>query len=120
VDAESSRRPIDEISVAERVLGVKEIHRLRMLDAATRRHEFSLAWTRLEAELKYWGIGLGCTKTRPRASSPWIANLDVGPHAAAVATERPPRQLRCWDWLYESTQTPSPIAACPLTPPANG
>jgi 4'-phosphopantetheinyl transferase len=97
VDVEVARRPIEEISLAARVLGPAEARRLEGLDPAMRGHEFLRAWTRHEAELKCRGRGIGAGSAS--AGELWIAELDVGSRAAAaVALERAPRELRCWHW----------------------
>jgi 4'-phosphopantetheinyl transferase len=101
VDVEVARRPIDEIAIAARAFGPAEARRLEGHDPAIRRREFLHAWVRHEAACKLRGTGIGpggsgaCVTT----GLPWICELDVGSRAAgAVALDRPPRELRCWDW----------------------
>ncbi len=99
VDVEVARRPIDEVAIAARALGAAEARRLQALDPATRRREFLRAWARHEAELKCLGVGIGGADGAIAGRRPWIAQLELGPDvAAAVAAERPARELRCWDW----------------------
>jgi 4'-phosphopantetheinyl transferase len=96
VDVELARRPIDEVAIAARALGATEARRLQALAPEIRRREFLRAWTRHEAELKCLGVGIGGAIAGRR---PWVAQLYVGRDAAtAVASERPARELRCWDW----------------------
>jgi len=98
IDVELARRPIDALAIAARTFGPVEARRLEELDQATREREFLRAWVRHEAELKCLGVGIGGA-VAAGARRPWIAELAVGPRAAAaVAVEGPPRELRCWDW----------------------
>ena len=97
VDVEVARRSIDEIALAARVFGPAEARRLEELEPAIREGEFLRVWTRHEAQLKCHGTGIGAGTAN--ASELWIAELDIGAGAAAtVALERPPREMRCWDW----------------------
>ncbi len=99
VDVEGARRPLDEVAIAARALGAAEARRLQALAPETRRREFLRAWTRHEAALKCRGVGIGGAEEATSGPRPWVAQLDVGPDAAAaVASERPARELRCWDW----------------------
>jgi 4'-phosphopantetheinyl transferase len=99
VDLEGARRPIDEVAIAARALGAAEARRLQALDPATRRREFLRAWARHEAELKCLGVGIGGARAEAGGRGLWMAELELGPGvAAAVAAERPARELRCWDW----------------------
>jgi 4'-phosphopantetheinyl transferase len=99
VDVEVARRPIDEVAIAERILGASEGARLQALDPATRRREFLRVWTRHEAELKCLGVGIGGADGVTKGSRPWVAELELSPEAAAaVAAERAARELHCWDW----------------------
>jgi 4'-phosphopantetheinyl transferase len=96
VDVEVGRHTIDEVAIAARAIGADEAERLQALDPAHRRQEFLRAWARHEAQLKCLGVGIGGARARRR---PWIAQLEVREDAgAAVAAERPPRELRCWEW----------------------
>jgi 4'-phosphopantetheinyl transferase len=99
VDVEGARRSIDEVAIAARALGAAEARRLQALAPEARRQEFLRAWTRHEATLKCLGVGIGGAGDAIAARKPWIAQLDVGPDAAAaVAAERPAGELLCWDW----------------------
>ncbi len=99
VDVEAARRPIDDLAIAARILGATEARHLQALDPATRRREFLRAWTRHEAELKCLGVGIGGAPADAGGRGLWVAELELGPGAgAAVAAERPARELRCWDW----------------------
>jgi 4'-phosphopantetheinyl transferase len=99
VDVELARRPIDAVALAERAFGPAEASRLRQLDAASRSQEFLRAWVRHEATLKCLGVGLGAAQNARGAAAPWIAELDVGPDAAAaVAVSGSPREVLCWEW----------------------
>ncbi len=99
VDVEVARRPLDELALAARALGPSETERLALLEPPLRAQEFLRAWVRHEAALKWSGTGIGGADTIAGASAPWIAELEVGPRAAAaVAAGREPRELRCWSW----------------------
>jgi len=103
IDVEVARRSIDELAIAARVLGRDQARRLARLDEGARTREFLRAWVTHEAAVKCRGAGLA-TPSPPRnaysASTPWTAELDVGPRAAAaVAVEGgEERELRCWEW----------------------
>jgi 4'-phosphopantetheinyl transferase len=99
VDIQVPRRPIDEVAIAARAFGPAEARRLEVLDPAIREREFLRSWTRHEAELKCRGSGIGAHSTDASGFKPWIAELEVGARlAAAVAVERPPDEMRRWDW----------------------
>ena len=99
VDVEVARRPLNEVGIAERIFGAVEVKRLSALDPRTREQEFLRLWARHEAELKYWGTGIGDPDAPELGDEPWVAELDVGPRAAAaVAVKDPPFKLRCWEW----------------------
>ncbi len=99
VDVEVARRPVDEVAIAARTLGAAEARRLQALDPVARRREFLRAWARDEAELKCVGVGIGGAPADAGGRGLWVAELELGPDAAAaVAAERPARELRCWDW----------------------
>jgi len=101
VDVEVGRHTIDEVAIAARALGAAEAQRLRALDPASRRREFLRAWACHEAELKCLGVGIGGAGDSDAGRELWIAQLDVGPDAAAaVAVERPARELRCWEFRH--------------------
>jgi 4'-phosphopantetheinyl transferase len=113
VDVEVAGRPLDVLAVAARAFGPAEARRLQQLDPLTREQELLLAWVRHEAELKCRGTGIiggagaegadGAEGTMGEKvemeEKVWIAELDMGSHAAAaVAVERPPGELCCWEW----------------------
>jgi 4'-phosphopantetheinyl transferase len=104
VEVEVARRPIDEVAIAARAFGPAAALRLEGLDPAIREREFLRGWVRYEAALKCRGTGIGGGATRGSGGEPWIAELDVGlcdvdlRAAAAVALERPPRELCCWEY----------------------
>ncbi|MGD0274027.1 MAG: 4'-phosphopantetheinyl transferase superfamily protein [Gaiellaceae bacterium] len=96
VDVEVARPGIDAVALAERALGSDEAERLRRLPAGEREREFLRAWVRHEASLKCRGSGLG---TRADVSGLWLADVDVGPGAAAAAAlDGTPEELCLWDW----------------------
>jgi 4'-phosphopantetheinyl transferase len=100
VDVELARRPIDTLAIAARVFGAAEVKRLGQLGEQAREREFLRMWVRYEAGVKCLGVGLGGADARDDRDLPWIADLQLGPGAAAaVAADTPPRELRCWEWL---------------------
>jgi 4'-phosphopantetheinyl transferase len=117
VDVEVARRPIgrvarrsiDEVAIAARAFGSAEARRLQALEPAARSREFLRAWVRHEAELKRRGTGIGgssASDSTPDSNGErvWAAQLDMGAGAAAaVALDRPPRELCCWDWPAQSS-----------------
>jgi 4'-phosphopantetheinyl transferase len=97
VDIEVTRRAIDEVALASRMFGSAEARRLAELDPVSRKQEFLGAWTRNEAKVKCRGTGIGNASADTREL--WVADLEVGSGAAAaLALERPARELCCWDW----------------------
>jgi 4'-phosphopantetheinyl transferase len=99
VDVETARRAVNEVAIAARMLGQAEARRLEQLDPDVRQREFLRAWARHEAELKCLGVGIGAVHAELGKRERWIAELELGPSAAAaVAAERPVRELCCWDW----------------------
>jgi 4'-phosphopantetheinyl transferase len=99
IDLEAGRRPIDSVALATRAFGPAEAARLRKLDPETRAQEFLLAWVRREAALKCIGTGIWEDPEKDAEPRPWTAHLDLGgPGCAAIALERAPTELRCWDW----------------------
>ncbi len=98
VDVEVARRPIDEVAIAARSLGAAEARRLQALGPESRRREFLRVWARYEAQLKCYGVGLGGDGADV-AGRLWVSELELGADAAAaVASELPARELRCWEW----------------------
>jgi len=98
VDVQLARRPVDEVGIAERMLGDEEAQRLRALDPESRQREFLRSWARHEAEQKCLGIGVGEARSRPTSAKPCTVDLTLDGAGAAVATAQPARELRCWDW----------------------
>jgi len=96
VDVEVVRPGIDVIALAERAFGHAEAVRLRRLPAPRRSREFLRTWVRHEASLKCRGTRLGA---RADQRELWLADLDVGPGAAAaIALDETPGQLCLWEW----------------------
>jgi 4'-phosphopantetheinyl transferase len=100
IDVEVPRRQIDELAIAERVLGQEQARRLADLDPQARTREFLRAWVVREALAKCHGTGLG---TAPHGDLPaanlWTSELDAGPDAiAAVAVDGGRCELRYWAW----------------------
>jgi 4'-phosphopantetheinyl transferase len=99
VDVEVARRPVNEVALARRTFGADEARRLEELDPDVREPEFRRLWVRHEAELKCRGSGFGGVPVSRATGEPWIAELELGPlAAAAVAVLGPARELRCWEW----------------------
>jgi 4'-phosphopantetheinyl transferase len=97
VDVELSRPSVDEVAITRRMIGAAEAARLSTLEPVLRAAEFLRLWTRHEAELKCLGVGIGGEHQANPGGRPWIAELEMGPGAAAaVAVATPPRDLRCW------------------------
>jgi 4'-phosphopantetheinyl transferase len=97
VDVELARPSVDEVAIAERMIGSDEAERLRGLDPALRAREFLRLWTRHEAELKCLGVGIGGQVQVDTGRRPWVAELDIEPGAAAaVAAMTPPGEVHCW------------------------
>jgi 4'-phosphopantetheinyl transferase len=99
VDVEVAGRPRDALALAARTLGADTAAHLQRLEPAERQQEFLREWVRHEAVLKCLGTGLGGAADRRLEREPWIAELDMGPRAAAaVALNAVPRELCCWVW----------------------
>jgi len=99
VDVELPRRATDHVAIARRILGDEEAERLRALDPPEREREFLRAWVRWEAVLKCHGTGIGGADTSPTGPHPWVCELALDPPAAAaLAVERGPCAVRCWQW----------------------
>jgi len=99
VDIEVRRRPIDPIGLARRALGPEEACRLAVLDPALREREFLRAWTRHEAILKCLGVGIATPEGDREGPPVWVAELDVGPDAAAaVAVQGDECAVRRREW----------------------
>jgi 4'-phosphopantetheinyl transferase len=94
VRADWPERSANALRVAARIFGPAHARRLEQLPLAPREYEYLRLWTAHEAVLKWRGTGLaGGSDVQPAAILP----LDLGTQAvAAVALERPPRELRCW------------------------
>jgi 4'-phosphopantetheinyl transferase len=98
VDVEVARRPVDALALAGRAFGADVAKRLGALDPHSQQREFLSAWVRHEAALKLLGTGIGGGP--PAQTPPWIADLEIGPGAAAaVALDAEPSELRCRRWL---------------------
>jgi phosphopantetheinyl transferase len=99
VDVELPRRSVDHVAIARRILGDEAAARLARLAASERQREFLRAWVRWEAVLKCRGTGIGGADDAPTGPEPWVAQLDVGPPAAAaLAVEHGPCTVRCFQW----------------------
>jgi 4'-phosphopantetheinyl transferase len=111
--AAHERDPRDaRLSLALRRFGADAAQRLTQLDGASREHEFLRLWVRDEAERKWRGTGIGAGDAaadppaaggRSTASGsdagPWVADLDVGPRAAAaLALGSRASELLLWEW----------------------
>jgi 4'-phosphopantetheinyl transferase len=104
VDVEVAvRRQIDELAIAERVLGREQARRMAALNSRARARAFLDAWVAREAVVKCLGLGLATPSTSPPPPPPppdlWTASIDVGPRAAgAVAVAGGECELHRWDW----------------------
>jgi 4'-phosphopantetheinyl transferase len=99
IDVEIPRRPVDELAVAERVLGSEQAQRLAGLNSHARAREFLRAWVAHEAIVKCLGLGLATPLEGSPPADLWTAEVDAGPGAAAaIAVEGRQCELRCWDW----------------------
>jgi phosphopantetheinyl transferase len=105
VAVQVARPRAEHIAIAARAFGPDEARRLQTLDAPQRGREFLRAWVRHEAALKCLATGIAgapravCTSEEAPQREPWICSLEIGAGAAgAVASQRRPRELRCWEW----------------------
>jgi 4'-phosphopantetheinyl transferase len=102
---EPARRSLDEVAIAARAFGREEARRLEGLEPAISRREFVRTWVRYEAALKCLGTGIGGTEAACSDEDLWVAELDVGGRAAAaIALERPPGEVRWWNWPPQTVQ----------------
>jgi 4'-phosphopantetheinyl transferase len=102
VDVELAREDRDLARLAERALGAEEARRIAAVDPNERQREFLRSWTRHEAALKCLGVGIGGASAAAPNTPPCVIDLELGPgRAGAVATERPPAQVFCWEWAGE-------------------
>jgi 4'-phosphopantetheinyl transferase len=101
------------LSLARRRFGTDAAQRLARMDGAPREREFLRLWVRDEAKRKWRGTGIGVGETAggdPPATGdrlttggssagPWVADLDVGPRAAAaLALGSRASELLQWEW----------------------
>ena len=99
VDVEVAGRALNVGAIAVRAFGPAEARRLGELDPAARKGEFLRAWTQQEAKLKCRGTGIGGRAVDYGERKLWTSELEMGVRGrAAVAVERQPHELRCWDW----------------------
>lgn len=98
-----TRRPLDRLAIAARVLGAEQTRRLEDLAQEERAGEFLRMWTAHEAALKCLGTGLGSAPVVGEGDpgvALWTAELDASPRAfAALAVEGDDAcRLHFWDW----------------------
>jgi len=100
VDVELSRRAVDHVAIARRVLEPAAAERIAALDDPREREQaFLRAWVRWEAALKCRGTGIGGAAAPAIGPEPWVVDLDVEPPgAAALAVEQGPIAVRTWRW----------------------
>jgi 4'-phosphopantetheinyl transferase len=84
IDIEFGDRPVDAVALARQVLGEEGARRVEQLGPPDRQREFLRLWTRYEAELKCRGLGIGADRSSRDDEPVWIADLDLGPDAAAA------------------------------------
>jgi 4'-phosphopantetheinyl transferase len=99
IDVEAPRRQIDELAIAERVLGSEQARRMADLNSRARARPFLRAWVAHEAVVKCLGLGLATPLEDSPPADLWTAPIDVGPRAvAAVAVAGGECELHRWDW----------------------
>jgi 4'-phosphopantetheinyl transferase len=99
VDLEVARSSINALAVAERAFGPTQARLLRGLEPTVRDRCFLSFWVRHEAALKCLGTGIVARGAGTRLEDLWVAELDVGPRAAAaVALEHAPLELQCFEF----------------------
>jgi 4'-phosphopantetheinyl transferase len=99
VDLEVPRHPLDELAIAERVLGSEQARHLAALNSRARARAFLRAWVAHEAVVKCLGLGLATPLEGSPPADLWTAAVDVGPEAAAaIAVEGRQCELHNWDW----------------------
>lgn len=102
VDIEKAGRPIDAWAVARRFFSEAE---LAQMEAASRRGElersFLRFWTRKEARLKVWGLGLRGLEAlaeeglRMPENEAWVEDMDLpGGLIGALSLPKPPTWIR--------------------------
>jgi hypothetical protein len=108
VDVELGGRARDFPALAARAFGSPVAQRLAGVQPGVREQEFLRTWVRHEAALKCLGTGLGGRPDPASQQALWIAELDMGPRAAAaLALRGEPRELRCWTWPAAAGQAPA-------------
>ncbi|HWH34646.1 MAG TPA: 4'-phosphopantetheinyl transferase superfamily protein [Acidimicrobiales bacterium] len=119
VDVEQLRPGLDHHALAERFFSLRERRQLARVAPPARRAAFFATWTRKEAVLKAWGVGLSlpldsfdvsvpgsgppavlAVRRGPGAGGRWsLHDLDAGPgYAGAVAVAGPPGALHWRPW----------------------
>jgi 4'-phosphopantetheinyl transferase len=86
VDVERTGRTRDVLAVAGRAFGADVRGRLARLDGERREREFLRLWTRHEARLKCWGVGLGGAERWAGERECWTIDVELGRGAAAAVT----------------------------------
>jgi 4'-phosphopantetheinyl transferase len=102
VDVEQLRDLTDWPHIAELSFPPEELARVQAADEVTRPLEFFRAWTRQEALLKAYGVGLGAPAVNDGTFTVYPLEPAVG-YAAAVAIDREARALVTQAWLAGAT-----------------
>lgn len=86
VDVERTGRTRDVLAVAGRAFGAEVRGRLAQLDGERREREFLRLWTRHEARLKCWGVGLGGAERGAGDGECWTMGVEIGRGMAAAVS----------------------------------
>jgi 4'-phosphopantetheinyl transferase len=99
VDVERERADRADPAIARRLFPPDDVQALETLPPARRQRAFFALWTVREAYAKATGLGLADERASA-PPTPWtVRALPIDPgYAAALAVERGPVRVRCWEW----------------------